>query len=77
MSERTVHAVMTKDAYDAVMNMIADVSGTEEHQWIFDDYPALAAFHSGYGVHAADCCGAFDRLLAQDGYVRKDGGDYL
>lgn len=74
MSERAVYAVMDKESYDAVMNLVADLSMTEEHQWMFEEFPAIAGFHSGYGIHAADCCGAFDRMLAADGYVKNEGG---
>ncbi len=74
MSNQAVHAVMTEDAYKAVMGLIADLTCEESMQWVFEEYPELSGFYSGYGVHPVDCCGAFDRLLAQDGYIKNKGG---
>lgn len=77
MSDRMVHAVMTKEAYEAVMDIVANGLAEHEtgeyHEVREESWEIASGFFKGYGIHAADCCDAFDRLLANDGYEKKGG----
>lgn len=73
MTERLVHAVLTKDGYDAVMHIVEEILFNEEYRPTEEDRVSVGGFFDGYGIHPYDCCGAFDRLLEKDGY-KKEGG---
>ena len=77
MTNQMAHAVLSDRGYAAVMEIVGwavaldqgeDAEAPSRHS-----LDIANGFFKGYDLHAHDCCGAFDRILADAGYEKKGG----